>query len=122
MTASIPDGVSFSELQELAKNAAEPDSSEPTYGGQELTKEQLLEAVDVCFSKSMEICNDPLFHKLIVMKIIHNYIEWHTTVGVDHEDPKAAVHWIRDAGKCQAIMDILTSVNMGPADFITPID
>ena len=124
---SIPDGVSFSELQKLAETAsAEEQTTEqsgPTWGDKELTKDQLLQAVEDAFDASMEMCNDPLFHKLIVMRICSNFVSWHTNVGVEHfpDEEQAGVCWLRDAGKFQSMMDIMQSINVGQDDFVTPL-
>ena len=124
-TSNIPDGVSFQELQNLADSAKDPqETNVPTFGEQELTRDQILDAVTKIYDDSMEVCNDPMLHKLLIMKCLSNFIGWHTEVGATElkGDENVAVHWLRDAGKFQAMMGIITDINVGQDDFITPMD
>ena len=124
MTASVPSGFSREDLEKLLASApsedqpTKTDSDAPTYGKQELTEDEVLEAAVKVVEDSLEICGDPVFHKAIVAVIIAKMIEWHKEYSWKQESPEATAAWQRDAGKFQAIMDILTSVTVGPDDFI----
>ena len=58
--------------------------------------------------------------KAILHMIAEKMLEWHTRVGVrlaDEDDHNAAMGWLRDAGKFQAILNILSTIGVGPEDF-----
>ena len=121
MTSSIPDGISFSDLESFRKDAEEkeavkPDTEAPTYDGK--TAEEVIEIAEELCNEAIERCNDPMIHKVMVMHMIENMIRWHTTAGIDQETEVSTVSWLRDAGKFQAIANILTNVSVGPDDFI----
>ena len=61
-----------------------------------------------------------MLHKLITLNIVMRFAEWHKTIAkqyLDKGELETAGAWMRDAGKFQAVMDILTSVSLGPDDF-----
>ena len=127
MTSSIPDSMSFDELQNLQTEAAERDAerieeaikstvTQGLYDGK--TKDELIEIAEKHVQAAIEECNDPMVHKVMLFSMLENMIRWHTTVGVDVETEKrATVCWLRDAGKFQAICNILGSISVGPNDF-----
>ena len=120
MTSSIPDGISFSDLEALRENApTDKEASEikvPTYDGK--TKDEVLELAANLSQEAIDKCNDPMIHKAMMINMLENMIRWHTTVGVDQEDERSTVCWLRDAGKFQAICNILTSISLGSDDFL----
>lgn len=125
-SANIPDGFSMGELELLAQAAAqrkvesdECESSEDAFFDGK-TKEEVKSIVDGLLALSLEECNDPMVHKIMVLEIISNMIEWHTKIGVNHfeeSDTQSAIAWTRDAGKFQAAMGIILSINVGPNDW-----
>ena len=127
MTSSIPDSMSFDELQNLQTEAAERDAerleeaikatkTEDLYDGK--TKDELIEIAEKHVQAAIEECNDPMVHKVMLFSMLENMIRWHTTVGVDGDtEERATVCWLRDAGKFQAICNILSSISVGPNDF-----
>jgi len=121
MTQSIPDGISFEELSQLQDSARhEADCHcEQCEGGpfDGKTAEQVCEIAGECLDRATEKCNDPMVHKVMALQIIENMIAWHTNVGVDQDNERSSVAWLRDAGKFQAIANILTQVTCGPNDF-----
>ena len=124
MTASVPSGFSREDLEKLLASApsedqpTETDSDTSTYGKQELTQQEVMDAAVKVVENSLEVCGDPVFHKAIVAIIIARMIEWHKDYSWKQESPEATAAWQRDAGKFQAIMDILTSVTVSNDDFI----
>ena len=121
-TPNIPDGLSMDDLLALHAGAPteedvkpQPSKGDGPYDG--LSRGQLLDAIDKLIGDSMEICADPMFHKLIVMEIINRMILWHTECGQD-ENGMDQVYWLRDAGKLQGAACIIASISMGPDDFI----
>ena len=98
-------------------NQETTSDDEVTYGEQKLTADELCEAAGKVLTDSLDICNDPLFHKLIMMNIVDRMVRWHKNASEDQDDPDSAGAWMRDAGKLQAVMNILTTVTIGPDDF-----
>ena len=120
--STIPDGISFGELDALREQAAKEEDVKstkhdaPTFDGK--TQEQVQEIASKLTAEAIEQCNDPMVHKAMILEMLENMIRWHTTVGMDQEDDRSTVCWLRDAGKFQAICNILTSISMGPDDFL----
>ena len=120
MTSSIPDGISFSDLDALRQNAPTDDEAAnikvPTFDGK--TQKQVEELASGLVQEAIDKCNDPMVHKAMMIEMLENMIRWHSTVGVDQEDDRSTVCWLRDAGKFQAICNILTSISLSPDDFL----
>ncbi len=126
MSTSVPDGISFADLQALAKNAPDDSAIVPTDGPfAGLSEEELKELVDAWLENMHETNGHPMFAKAIVWRIISNMVAWHSAAG-EHQftegETQSAVCWLRDAGKFQAILDILMSIHIGDGDFITPAE
>ena len=119
MTSSIPDGISFSDLEALRENAPAEEVVEKTdeakFDGK--TQAEVIEIAENLAQEAIEQCNDPMIHKVLAFEIIENMIRWHTTAGMEQEDERSQVCWLRDAGKFQAIANILSSISCGPDDF-----
>lgn len=130
MTASIPNGFSSDDLERMLANAAQDiTDAEPTgegiYGKQGLTQDQLVALAEEVVDQSLQECSDPILHKVIVLTIIARFTEWHKAIAEKHigeNQLASAGAWMRDAGKFQAMMDILTSVSFGPDDFACNFD
>ena len=124
MSTSVPDGISFADLQALAKNAPDDSAIVPTEGPfAGLNEEELKDLVDTWLNNMHETNGHPMFAKAIVWRIISNMVAWHTGAGEQQfkdGETQSAVCWLRDAGKFQAILDILMSIHVGDGDFITP--
>ena len=87
---------------------------------QEFTPEFIDDVATEMLELASNKCADPLVHKVMAMKIILNMIEWHKNVALrqlDDGNQGSMGAWMRDAGKFQACMDILTSIMVGPDDF-----
>ena len=132
-SANIPDGFSMGELELLAQAAAHreeldtdtdnlPEFTEnPLFDGK--TQKEVEDIVSGLLALSLEECNDPMVHKIMLLEIITNMIEWHTKQGLEHfhnNETKSGVAWTRDAGKFQAAMGIILSVGVGPNDWTIP--
>ena len=124
MTASIPDGISFGDLEAMQKQAAEREAESETkklnanFDGK--TKDEVVDIAGDLVEEAIKQCNDPMVHKIMVMMMIDNMIEWHTKAGINQaecEEIRSSVCWLRDAGKFQAIANILTTITTGPHDW-----
>ena len=122
MTAT-PDGISFSDLQKHADEARKREEDVtpkgPTFDGK--TPEQIQEIVDTAANDLIEQCHDPMVHKAMIMELVERMISWHSNASIqqmEDDDLKSALFWSRDAGKFQAIANILSSVSMGPGDYL----
>ena len=133
MTASIPNGFSSDDLEALLANAraakeieaADEPTGEGPYGRQGLTRHQLETLAEELLDESLEHCSDPMLHKLLTLTIVMRFASWHQKIAEAHlerGETDAAGAWMRDAGKFQAVMDILTSVSLGPDDFACNFD
>ena len=121
MTQSVPSGFSREDLEALYANAPiedqTPEPEAPTYGKQELTEDEVMRAAEEAITSIMDVCGDPIIHKVMALMICSRFVEWHNIMADKQECQKATAAWYRDAGKFQAIMDILTSISVGPDDF-----
>ena len=123
MTQSIPDGFSMSELEALHEVARHEDDcrcekcadDERLFDGK--TSDEVCDIAAKHLDAATDDCNDPIVHKVMALAIIENMIAWHTKVGMNQENERSATAWLRDAGKFQAIANILTQVTVGPNDF-----
>ena len=118
MTSSIPDAFSTEELQRmLAEAQPEPEvTTDPDLQSQEYICEIAQEAIDLACAKS----SGPMVHKVMLFQILSNFVEWHNKVAKNKfEDGEfdCGAAWLRDAGKFQACMNILSNVTVGPDDF-----
>ena len=123
MTQSIPDGFSMGELEALHETARHEDdcrcekcdNDEPLYDGK--TSEEVCDIAHKHLDNASQECDDPIVHKVMAIMVIENMIQWHTKVGANQDNKRSTVAWLRDAGKFQAIANILTQVTVGPNDF-----
>ena len=122
MTSSIPDGFSMGELEALHETARHEDDcrcekcdDERLYDGK--TADEVCDIAHKHLDAACEDCDDPIVHKVMAIMVIENMINWHTKVGMNQENERSTVAWLRDAGKFQAIANILSQVTVGPNDF-----
>jgi len=57
----------------------------------------------------------------MIVELCERMLAWHTNSGIEEMEEgnvKSAVFWERDAGKFQAMLNILTSISMGPGDYL----
>lgn len=125
MTASIPNGFSEEQLNQLMIQAAlrkeaEDEAKDTPFGG--LTREDICDSAEASLDAMNEICKHAMSHKLVVMQVISNYIDWHNAMGdrlIEEGENTVAAGWFRDAGKFQAIINLLQSAGVHPDDFTT---
>ena len=118
MSTSVPDGISFSDLESLAKEAPkETEPAETLFNGK--TFKELEELADKTMEQMVEECGHPVLAKLLMLKINDSFLTWHSRMGHEQSqegDHRSAVCWLRDAGKFQAVANILMTVSMGDDD------
>ena len=113
MTSSIPDSFNLDELQAMLENA--PSEDEPCS-----CNHDVIDTANEIFQLICEKSQDPVVHKVIIMHILHDLFDWHNTVGtriVSEGDSKQASAWLKDAGKFQAIQNILCTISVSDDDF-----
>ena len=115
--SATPDSISFEDLADLmldAKKEVEPvDKEAAPYDGR--TADEVSEVVKDKLSDMTDEINHPIVHKLAACEIIHSLMEWHTKAAerlVGDNETVAAIGWAKDAGKFQAIMNILTTISV----------
>ena len=125
MTASIPNGFSSDDLERMLSSArqditdAKPAGEGP-YGDQGLTQSELEALAERVIDASLEECNDPMLHKVIVITLCYRFASWHTKIGqtcFEKGQTAAGACWLRDAGKFQSMLDTLMSIQIGEDDF-----
>ena len=129
MTQSIPNSFSSEDLQDLMEQAAKretssakaDDSNNHTYGSQELTCDEMTSAALQVIADSFKVCDDPVFHKVIVCELISNFVNWHTKTGesaYETEQGNIGTYWLRDAGQFQAVLALLHNISVGSGDIL----
>ena len=115
---SIPDSFNLDELSAMLENAPQEEELHATE--KELTPEFIEKVAMDALDKATEECPDPLVHKVMAMTVTHRMIDWHKHVALrqlEEDNQESMGAWMRDAGKFQAVMDILCSIAIGPDDF-----
>ena len=117
---NAPDAISFADLQKLAKSAPEEETKVVgPYDG--LTQSQVEKLVESMLDEAEATCGHPMLAKLTIVALLDKLIEWHTRAGESlmNDGERAGIGWLRDAGKLQAIGNILYSVEVCNDDFLT---
>lgn len=109
---NIPDSISPEALQEHLENAVvdEPINDLP---------EDLFDQAEHWVQQASFNSDNPMIvHKLMIVAIVDRMIQFHEGVAqrLDEEGNGAAGAWLKDAGKFQAIMNILQTIECGPDD------
>ena len=108
---NIPDSISPEALEEHLQNAIEENSVE--------LPEDLFDQAEYWVQRASSSSDSPMIvHKLMMACIIDRMIQFHERVAerVDEEGDGPAAAWLKDAGKFQAIMNILQTIECGPDD------
>ena len=107
------------ELSNMLENAPQEDELHASEEEDKFTEEFMEKAANEGLELMTDRCKDPAVHKLAVLKICHNMIVWHTHVGeaaFERGDEKCGAAWLRDAGKWQSMMDIVSNISLGDND------
>ena len=124
MTA-IPNSFSSDELQAMLDVAPKEEELHTPAEDTSTSLEDILEEVaDDILNSVPEEYAGPLVHKVMAMKVVARMIEWHTNLGerLMEEDAESGVAWLRDAGKFQAIFQMLQTISIGRDDFTCPVE
>ena len=117
----IPDSFSLEKLEELRQMKADQEEYK-TPGSldfADLTEEQAVDLCNEAISGIWDKCNDPAIHKLLMLVISGQMIAFHTQMGKEaakKDDEIGSISWLRDAGKFQAISNLLFSIQVSPDD------
>ena len=128
---NVPDSFSADQLKEMMAEAipeeiankcelCDSDSAEDEgpHGSNNLTDDQVIDVAAAALDEVTAVCDDPIVHKVMMHMILDNMLLWHKTVG-----EKTDLHsWSRDAGKFQAIANILNTIGVSDHDFTCDID
>ena len=124
MTAT-PDSFSSVDLAKLLENA--PQDIVDRIVEADETPESKQQRLTRIAEKCIQDVTDPLdgadaaqVHKVILHLLVDHMIEWHSKVShhlFRDGEPMAALGWARDAGKFQAIANILSTIECGDDDF-----
>ena len=122
MTSSnIPDGISFADLQNLARDAQPEGGSKKCdgpYNG--MSEDQFRKGIDQMLVELHRKFDHPMAAKYIIMESLQALMLWHTKRG-QHEfedgDDQSGVCWLRDAGILQAAMQNVHNVSL-PDDWM----
>ena len=120
-TPGIPDGMSFADLQALIETAQSEDQvHQQDKSDDEATQSDIEKCAHQHLAMALEVIDDPLVHKVMLFQILSNFVDWHNKVAhnkFEDGEIECAAAWLRDAGKFQACMNILSNVTVGPDDF-----
>ena len=125
MTASVPNGFSQEDLQKLLAQAQSEESVESEGCPQDgLTdyQQRIIKVAEDRVQSALDELSDPLVHKAMLIIICHRFIDFHNHIGAKYvgtDEAETAAAWLRDAGKFQAILNILASIQCGDNDFMT---
>ena len=118
MTSSIPNGFSTEDLERMLADAQpEPEvTTDPDNQSQERIIDIATEAIELACEQS----EGPVVHKAILHMIVDKMLTWHTDTAkemLEAGQVESAIGWARDAGKFQAIWNILATISVDPEDF-----
>ena len=134
MTSSIPSGFSSDDLKKMLENAMpEPEAKEShtcgddcEFGDNDQDKVlNIARKIEDMMDELSEAHEVPpqLVAKLSMIFTINRMIEWHSHVGMqmaENDQARSAIGWARDAGKFQAIANILDTISVDEDDFTCP--
>ena len=124
MTAT-PDSFSMADLQAMLENApqditdVQPEAPENSEDRTERLTRLAAQALDNLI-EDMDGVDAAQTEKAILHMIAEKMLEWHSRVGMrlaDDGDHRSAMGWLRDAGKFQAVLNIVETIGVGPDDF-----
>ena len=128
MTSSVPDSFSMDELSNMLENAPQEEdlhAAADNSDKQEYSPEYIEKIAQETLELATKKCPDPLVHKVMAMMVISRMVDWHKHVAsrqLEEGNEAFMGAWMRDAGKFQSIMNILTNISVGRDDYTCPQD
>lgn len=122
---SIPSSVSFAQLASfLAQSKEEPEEHATELFG-DFTREELDAIAEDAVNSVIEIAPDPMVHKVMALKILAKFVNWHNSYGnrileMNGPESDAAIDWFNDAGILKAAGMLLAHVSIGSNDYTSP--
>ena len=101
-----------SEPAEEQDNRIDPESDDYV--------ERICDCADKHIAAATEEIQDPMVHKAMMVFLANNFIRFHNRVAdelMERGEHESAMAWSKDAGKFQACVNILATVNCGANDF-----
>ena len=115
--SQIPNSISFSELQSYMENAQSESNDKAV---NELTQEDIERISADLVNKAVEMCPDPVIHKIMALSILNNLHSWHLTMAkqaLEQGDAECAGITMEDAGALRSAYKLLLEVSLGESDF-----
>ena len=108
-------------LQDAPKDITDiqPEASEDSEERAERLTRLAAQALDNLIDE-MDGVDAAQTEKAILHMIAEKMLEWHSRVGArlaEDGDIRSAMGWHRDAGKFQAVLNIIETIGVGPDDF-----
>ena len=114
----IPDSISFGDLEKLQEQAPKEEVKDGPFAG--LTREAVETLVGDKLQELIEACPHPIAHKVALFDIIDHMISWHQGAAehlAEQGELVQASGWLKDAGKLQAMANILQTISVSSDDF-----
>lgn len=120
---TVPDQISMSDLVALSETAREEEAAKKIQGPFDgLTESQVKELVLESIDKMEDTCGHPMAAKETISILLQRLASWHANVAEnlvsDEESRDMGLGWSRDAGKFQAIYNILETIEICEDDWI----
>ena len=121
----IPDGISFDALKEYIESAVSEDELKDTQENDTerffLNSELTERAIDIIDNSIDGLSGSQaiLVHKMMLHLLAQRMLEFHSKCGVmqiEDDETIQAISWLRDAGKFQAILNILATISCSEDD------
>ena len=125
-SSNIPDSISFEALEQLHAEAPCDNATKPSdtgIGPENLSQEDIEDIVHCCLVTMQEKTGTPVSHKAALHMIVTQMFVWHSKmhdICLREDSAEQALDWARDAGKFQAIMNILDTISVAGDDFTCP--
>ena len=123
---NIPDGISPEALQNILDDKQE---QKPMYDGPEERVNMLcdiaVKATDLRKQYDhLDGDDHAMIHKVMIIELCKHFLMFHNVCGMRlvEQDPEVAGAWFRDAGKFQAILNLLDTIEITNSDFTIPVN
>ncbi len=121
MTAT-PDSFSTADLEALLKDAPKDITDVPVEETAETREKRLVAAAEKAMqdlTEGLEGVDVAQAHKVLIHMIVERFMAWHSRMSVENDEltPIARLCWARDAGKFQAVGNILDTIGLDEDDF-----